>query len=697
MNLMDMLSADLALSSVQDTDPFYESLRPEEQVPSGPPPNTIHYLPCMMSPLQRDMAEAVVQIFACLLESETIMRKQRTSINTLLESSVLLESNQQAIVNSLLLMYNQLVTISMHPSLVVDHFISKGLLLLSPKDRLLDLSGKMRLFNELIDVLSEKQDSGALVENYNLLVVARSVKELELIEGLIVGKKLQYYNASSKKLYEELPHKSRRETPADDSPGADQWRRLRHHRRLSLKSTTEPKLVLHLITSSQLYNTFSFNGTLDLIFSFEAELDFASPAVEVVRRNNKATLGLMPSSQRETPVLVPIQVFSIEHIGRLLAKSNERLGSSSNDHTHRLRVLKTFIVNRSHLFIPNRKEDFVPNYGKLFRDIGTWLLQWPQMPLPASLNSLEKYSDKIVFDLDDAKVISSLKENHLTALSAIFMPMSGEKQSPFTNRKSEHIEPIDYLVLKRELALFFNERAEEVEALIDDGLSSILPDLRKVEASRQSEIDSFEDQVGENYRKLRKLNDTLTSVDKKYNRVESESQNLQAQFTECEKLLAHLDDITTNKEDEEVEKLTQEQSHLVQELEEEKKRLEKEYNVLSDESERFREQYQTMSTEAVKFTGKVSVATGKQAALEYKLNGPGMRRLPSLAREDELAVYDSKLKRILEENRFLGLLFQMRFDRLVKERTSSMELAATLSLGRLNNRGSRATTPFLLN
>lgn len=691
MNLMDMLSADLAVNPISGEEPFYETLANLEQNEQSE--SSVHYLPCVMSTLQKDMSEAIVQIFSSLLESEIVMRKQRTSINTLLESSSLLKDNEHLILDSLSLMYNQLLTVSMHPSLLVDHFISKGLLLLSPKDRLLDLSGKMKLFNELIDVLTEKQESKSLTSDYNMLVVARSVKELELIEGLIVGKKLFYHNWSSGKLYDEQPASSRtKNDQSGDSPGFDSWRRLRHGNRFATEVEPNPKLVLHLITSSQLYNTYPSGTTLDLIFSFDAGLDLKSPGLDLRRRNNKSSISLLP--QREVPLIIPIQIFSIEHIGHILALPNHSFSTTKDEEAWRLKVLKTYIVNRCHLFMPLKKDDLIGNPGKMFHHLGSWLLDWEKVRPPAILNLLEEYSNKLSIDPEDSAVISSVNENHLTSLGSTFMPISGEASNCFTSKDGVPKEPIDYQRLKQELAQFLNKRADEVETLIEDGLNIVLPDLRKVEASRQLEIDSLEDQVGDNYRKLRKLNDTLSSVDKKIIRVESENQNLQTQFHELENLMNHLEDVTKNKTEEEINALIQEQSTIVRDLEAEKERLEEEYRSLAEGSEKAREVYQSQSTKAVKATGKLNSTLAKQKSLEQKLNGPGMRLIPSLTRKDELAMYDRKLRRVEVENKFLNLLFSMRFDRLVKERTSSMEHAASLSV-RLNNR-SRGSTPFQL-
>lgn len=689
MNLMDMLSAEQTFASGAASEP-YHPLRQHDQ--PNEPADSVHYLPCIMSALQKDMVEAVVQIFAGLLETHMVMQKQRTTISRLVESAAT-DKSPLHLDNETLLMYNLLQTISLHPSLLVDHFISKGLLLLSPKDKLLELSGKMLLFTELIDVLTVKQDDGTFAGDYNLLVVARSVKELDLIEGLIVGKKLYYHTLSRSKLFEENVPRGCKEATTDGSPGPDTWNR--HHRRCNnAKPVPEPQLLLHLITSDQLYTSYSADHTSELIFSFDPTLDLTSPGLELVRRHNRTSVA-SAMAHRETPVLIPIQVFSIEHIARILCHPRPLLVNSHDEPAWRLKVLKAFIVNRSHLFIPRAGDASAPSHSRLFQDLGKWLVDWDTTRPPACLDALKSYSDMLVLDIDDDMVISSLKQNHLTALGATFMPVS-EKKSHCIFLKSTNEDSIDYSTLKRSLSHFLYERADEVESLTEDGLKCILPELRKSEAARQVEIDSYEDQVGENYRKLRKFNDSLLAVDKKLNRAETENQTLLAQVGETEGLLKQVEDVKANKTEAEIMALTEEQTALVEELEAEKKRLQEEYSAISDESERLREEYQVQSTEAVKMSAKVAAAVEKQQKLEHKLSGPGMSLLPALVQKYEMALQDSKILRVRAESDFISLLFRVHFDRLVKERTLSMEHSASLS-GRANNRSSRSSIPFQLN
>ncbi|GEQ69420.1 hypothetical protein JCM33374_g3092 [Metschnikowia sp. JCM 33374] len=224
MNLMDLLSSDSNtvppeqdfnnlnnLSNYNEYTSFYggDLQNIPEDVDPAKNPSTVYYLPTEMCSLQKDMSEAVIQMFTSTLSAELFPRRERSNINSLLSGpddavNGSHDTGPQSRAKIVSLIYNQLLTISMHPSLVVDHFISKGLLLSSTKARIRSFSGKLALFDKIIDLVSEKYEMETPSEDYNLMVIAKSIKELELIEGLVVGKKLRYQNVSSGKcLYEE--------------------------------------------------------------------------------------------------------------------------------------------------------------------------------------------------------------------------------------------------------------------------------------------------------------------------------------------------------------------------------------------------------------------------------------------------------------------------------------------------------------
>jgi hypothetical protein len=175
MNLMDILSneppnsmyaeSDLKIDSILEqngeSQNMYESSEFE-------PEQRIYYLPTILTRIQKELLEVMIQIFSTDLLNEIHSKNQRGSINSLLDnaSSPILNSYDK-----LNLLFDQLMIIDKHPSLLVDHFIPKKLLLLETNEKLSTLSGKFLLFNKLVDTFIEE----AKVP-FHLLVVAPSIK-----------------------------------------------------------------------------------------------------------------------------------------------------------------------------------------------------------------------------------------------------------------------------------------------------------------------------------------------------------------------------------------------------------------------------------------------------------------------------------------------------------------------------------------
>lgn len=703
MNLTDMLSgaAPAGVQLQQDFSYHFDTnMVPETEANR----TSVHYLPTVMSRLQKDVSEAVVQIFASALLTELHTKKNRTSINWLLESELTM-NNDDGVAHARMvsLMFNQLRTICMHSSLVVDHFIPKKLLLLEIKERLLHMSGKLDLFNRIVDLIGEQYERGTspLSDDYNMLVVADSVRELERIEGLIIGKKLRYHNHSMPKLYEEERSKFIKEESVDEGEQNVEFRQRRRHfvaRQSRKRKSAESELVLHLITTRQLCLSYSSSTSFDLVFAFDAAIDLTSPSVELLRSSNRANRDLMQTRQLKTPVIIPTPVYSIEHLIKAIPFPDIPLGqlNSKAESEWQSKVLNAYIVNRFRLFRESDKDFFIENYGRNLASLKQWLFQWDVTPAPSSLNHLQKYTDELILRTSDDKLEARLRENHLIALGYIFSAQTNGWDNASMCKFEESVaEPvIDYNIFKKRLAEFLNGRMEQVDTLIREGLVNIIPKSRELESQKQDEIDADETLVGEQYRKLRKLNEDATVVDRKFNRAESEHLRLKTAESEASEMLSHLKEVVLGKSEEAIGQLIEKHTSLCKQLEEEKDKLEEEHKKVVQESESLRAQYQSESSNAVQATIALQAMKDKKVSLETKLTGPGMELLPSLARKDELAIYETKLYKLQLENAFLGLLFTLRFDKLVKDRTAVLESTSLGSSSRPSNRISRASTPF---
>ncbi|QEL60958.1 hypothetical protein CJJ09_003092 [Candidozyma auris] len=200
--------------------------------------------------------------------------------------------------------------------------------------------------------------------------------------------------------------------------------------------------------------------------------------------------------------------------------------------------------------------------------------------------------------------------------------------------------------------------------------------------------------MGERYKKLRKLNEEASAVERKYNRAEAENTRVESIWTETKEMLKHLDEVIQQKSDEEIKKLVEEQTKVIEQLNEEKGRLRKELTQVAQDGEARRGEYQTKSAAAVNATAKLNDAIKKQESLHGIVNGPGMHILPSLQKEYEQMNYELRANKLRKENAFLKSLFSSYLDKMVKERNATVDNTGSGSSSRPSNRVSRGSTPF---
>lgn len=88
-----------------------------------------------------------------------------------------------------------------HPCLLVDHYMPGQFLRMEPKQRLIDPSNKFYILQKLLFELSNYQSKefGSL----SITLVAHSMKELDLIEGLVLGQNFNLKRLSGTTLYDE--------------------------------------------------------------------------------------------------------------------------------------------------------------------------------------------------------------------------------------------------------------------------------------------------------------------------------------------------------------------------------------------------------------------------------------------------------------------------------------------------------------
>ncbi|CAH2352988.1 HDA1 complex subunit 2 [[Candida] railenensis] len=751
------------------------SLLQEEAIIEKPieqPNNGIYYLATLLTNVQKDLLELIIEIFRQELITISKVKQQRNTIDSLLDSNgPSTQDNENRSVNGrnngegfshldkINLLFDQLRLVDRHPSLLVDHFIPRKLLLSDVNERMLNVSGKFQLFNRIVDSFIDRYPLQAGEDNinngYHMLVVASSVKELELIEGLIIGKKLRYKNMSSGKLYEdnrEMPkfnqkgnqdrnlasasiniHNPSIVEGVDDkisSGGGDSLdghrKRQKTYKRSSqpfnnvLFPTEDSNLCLFLITTQQLYN-YSFDTSMDLIVSFDVSLDAKSPSVDFLRTSSSNSSLNGPIIK--TPIVMPIPGLSIEHC----ILNNPPPPTNLSFHTHgsssrneldnpyvkwKLQVINAFVVNRFQLYNHDDEEDdfYVRCYGNNMSKMFGWFNNWSTVNFPLSTNL-----DSMIKEVTGRSLSTSfhsnilqlrLKENFLFD----FGPIASEEDSKQVKIESETIfnsKTVDYKSFKRHFAKVLIERVATIDSSIKDKFNLTIENLRQRETKIQQEIDQDNIQIGERYKELQKCNEEALSSEKKVVKVDGDYNKLSNKESILQSRISHLKEILMIKVDKaeetpvtlslaaepSVDILINSQFATIDELRSKLGSVNEELSKLNEENEKVRKLYQDSSSAAVQESWKLDKLKEVNSKYKQKLNGPGSKVLPDLLRKDELIGYEFELSKLKKENEFIEALLSEKLNKIIKERQTTMESTGAGSSSR-GARLSRASTPF---
>lgn len=694
---MDMLSSDGPDAMYQDDVGMGSILEQPingNSVESTPeiqqPPNAVYYFPTVLTNVQKDMMEFCLKIFGPELVKELYLRRQRTKIHSLLDDgddAADLTDNKLSFNEKLELIFEQIETITKHPSLLVEHFLPKKLLLLELNDRFVNMSGNYLLFNMLVNELLKIFFKNVKLPQplvYHMLVVAETVKELELIEGLIIGKQLYYNNVSTTKLYDDNrgypPHFNDKKdnTPNKfekfDSDNEYKRKRVRN----SSNEKFKPELCLHLITTLQLYN--NCTSVLDpeiqfkLIFSFDANIDSKCPSIEMIRNQGQNVYDRNPL---KIPIIIPTPVYSIHHIQTLIPRPPINSFNINTSHKWKFEILNHLYYNRFNIFEEPQDEFFINNYKSDKHNLINWLLNWDLIHFPVKDDEfLETFTYKLNMNINEEKLIKKIDHSYL-------LPFFGTKFDC-----SFEVDNFDYKSYKAKLAELVTTRLEQINNSIMN-LQEEIPKLRQSETTRQLNYDSQEESIAQNYHKHKRLAEDATFVEKKLFKIDSDYLKLSKEKSDLKVKLEHLNDL---KETKDIDEKLSEQEEIIAKLIKQEGNLIEEIQKLNDENDSTRSQYQESSNEALHLSVQIQKLKDKNSTIEIRSNGPGINILPGLLKKDELINHESNLKKLQSENKFLDKFLTGKLERPINERKLLMDNSSGTS--RTNNRVSRGSTPY---
>ncbi|CAN3376127.1 hypothetical protein DIURU_001922 [Diutina rugosa] len=658
MNLMDMLSG--------GDSPYDPSVQLMDEGAAEPAQSMhlshshIYYLPTLLTTLQRELVEVVISMFRKEIDSISLEKQSRTRISNLVDAPDDVPSTstpQFSNFDKIRLLFDQLMIIDKHPSLLVDHFIPRKLILSELNERVLTLSTKLQMIDRvvdgLIDGLKSTNNSG-----YHMLLVAQSAREIELVEGLIIGKDLYYQNLSNSKLYDD---------------------------KCPIPSDLGGRLVIYMITSSQLYNNYipetiggakwehsssssspeprsyrrrqaqmeypvrSQNSQFNLIMSLDTKLDPSSPSLEFLR----------PEHHR-TPMIIPVPVNSIEHIVSQLQEPSLSLTESYTQ--WQLQVIEALIMNWDNPIPCDESEFYLKYYGANLNKLLPYLLHWHESEEINLSDLMEPFNRQLGMGFSTGAMLaklativdrgSTLEQGELGVASTMILPLRS----------------FDYESFKSTLAEILNNKLINLSYQSQSIENSTLMRWRSDQTKRQLEYDIKEDDIAAKFRKLRRVQEDATSVEQKLTRYESYYTKYQLSKIEWDSKINFLR-ASANKSGAQIrEVVIPGQQTKIKELSNELETLTDIHIKLDCDYESLREKYQGTSADAVQLSSQLRQLKQKLKMISSKAEGSGATQLPSSMRRDAMGEASIRLKRCRDENDFLKGFIESRIDRVLAER-----------------------------
>ncbi|CCF58291.1 hypothetical protein KAFR_0E01370 [Kazachstania africana CBS 2517] len=586
------------------------------------------YLPIGLTAFQKDLVEILLNLHKHSFESELqntdIVKNEQTypQLSTK-QLNYMFDSHIRSIAN--------------HPFLLVDHYMPGQFLKLESTENLVNASLKLQILQKLLLCLVDKshKDNSKFLK---LVIIAHSVKELDLIEGLLLGSKFKIKRLSGTSLHDEK-HKFPKilPTPSNNSPTSsspslsssnsytgypkDDYdysirRQLKRQRTQALKS--ENWIFLTTTTHLTNDNTLLSNYTpLDLVISFDP---FNLP---VFQQGIVPTIKLLVKDSPDHYIL------------------NHGLGDVVD---HDLKY-KNMVKSISH-FLQNRNIDNNTN----------------NIDYNAFIDAI--LNEDTTFQLPDIKLSRENKD-----VSIYMTPKFEEKV----------LLELDWKSYQTELMKLTMNRLNTLTSISNENESAILNE-RSIETERQNNIDRLKGETGAMFKQFQDNEKVSNEAEKKLERITTEQTKLEEKLTKLREKKANLEELLSSPEDkstafELLQKELQGQLSRLHEINEQR----------SKECEGLRNLYQMKSTSAATKSAELD-ATKKLLEESQK-----SKAKPSLTLESTLlteAQLSRELESIRSQNRFLN--------NYISKMTSDYDLtntSSTASVERSRIRSTRSSTP----
>lgn len=187
----------------------------------------LYYLPLGQTVYQKSLVDILIKLhkphILSYLEKENYSKlENKTNQSSKEQQKNCDKMSDESMLDAFIFNIKQITN---HPTLLVDHYIPRNLLLLNSRENIINLSNKYHQISEILDKLVER-DVGKTI-----IISVSNAKEMDLIESFLLGKRgLQYYRFSGSSLFydnhgsfnfhkdDELTTKNNTNTSSSSSP-----------------------------------------------------------------------------------------------------------------------------------------------------------------------------------------------------------------------------------------------------------------------------------------------------------------------------------------------------------------------------------------------------------------------------------------------------------------------------------------------
>ncbi|CAR24868.1 Hda2p [Lachancea thermotolerans CBS 6340] len=605
-----------------------------------------YYLPIGLTSLQKDLVEILISIHTksllqyCKSDALSSFPECKSDTELVLPPLSAAQLTGMLAVN--------IRAAANHPCLLVEHYMPRQLLLMEPGERLIRASDKFRKMAMLLNSIFTR-DRKRFPQPMHITILSHSVKELDIIEGYLLGKPIKLKRISGTSLFNEKHLYSDADTssstPVPTPTHTKDEYEYGEKKFKSRPSDTSDWLFLatttHLSRAADLLDDYN----IDMVIGFDPLIDENLESFERMRRNGK-----------HVPLIKLLVKDSPDHYVLAHSKTNGHEGDLFLD------SLLHFVHNR-HEIVEQRQTEWI---GDFVEEILSGNSQASLKLPPCNLANGEKNASL----LDDLVNYTG----HMKLSGGVFDLKAVNQDLDLKLYQNKIMDLIVRRLIECEQA--YAVRQEQVLG------------KRLRETMRQNEIDQIKVESGQMYKKLKEGEGPLNDSTKRLNKAQNDVTKLKEQQEQIEQRRLALQ--TVAEDGNASEQLALKQEKLMN--------LRAELNTLIQENSRqaaandeLRLQYQARSSEAANESLVLKTLQKNRDELKARLEGPTVSINSSGALEQESRLRE-ELVRVVQQSHFLqGYIKRIQKQYPINGSQSSKKPAT--APGNSRTRSSRSSAP----